>query len=77
MELDPMTAEILKANLTVIDMAIDESRAALETEPSSDVAQESLFAALNTKLALLQDTVTLINEMRQGNPEAAAAGPNQ
>ena len=64
MELDPMTAEVLKANLSVIDMAIDESRAALRTEPSSDVAQESLFSALNTKLALLQNTVTLINEMR-------------
>jgi len=64
MELDPMTAEILKANLTVIDMAIDESRAALQTEPSSDVAQESLFAALNSKVALLQNTVALINEMR-------------
>ncbi len=64
MELDPITAEVLKANLSVIDMAIDESRAALQTEPSSDVAQESLFAALNTKLALLQNTVALINEMR-------------
>ena len=76
MELDPMTAEVLKANLTVIDMAIDESRAALQTEPSSDVAQESLFTALNTKLALLQDTVALINEMRQSGPDEAAAGPN-
>ncbi len=65
-ELDPMTAEILKTNLTVIDSAIGESRAALETEPASDVAQQRLFAALNSKLALLQDTITLINEMRQG-----------
>lgn len=72
MELDPMTAEVLKANLSVIDMAIDESRAALQTEPSSDVAQDSLFAALNTKLALLQNTVALINEMRQDNPDGAA-----
>lgn len=76
MELDPMTAEILKVNLTVIDMAIDESRAALQTEPSSDVAQHSLFAALGRKVALLQDTVTLINDMRQ-DPDAAAAGPTQ
>lgn len=64
MELDPMTAEILKVNLSVIDMAIDESRAALETEPSSDVAQHTLFAALDSKVALLRDTVALINEMR-------------
>ena len=64
MELDPMTAEILEVNLTVIDMAIDESRAALETEPSSDVAQQTLFAALDSKVALLQDTVALINQSR-------------
>lgn len=64
MELDPMTAEILEVNLTVIDMAIDESRAALETEPSSGVAQQTLFAALDSKVALLQDTVALINQSR-------------
>jgi anti-sigma factor RsiW len=64
--LDPMTAEILRTNLTVIDGAIGESRAALETEPASDVAQQRLVAALTNKLALLQDTVALINEVRQG-----------
>ncbi len=64
MELDPMTAEVLKVNLSVIDMAIDESPAALQTEPSSDVAQDSLFAALNANRALLHNTVALINEMR-------------
>jgi hypothetical protein len=65
-ELDTRTAQVLQANLTVIDAAIGESRAALETQPASDVAQETLFAALNTKLAILQDTVALINEMRNG-----------
>lgn len=65
-ELDPQTADILKVNLTVIDAAIGESRAALESEPMSDVAQQRLFAALNTKVALLQDTVALIDEMRNG-----------
>lgn len=71
-ELDEQTAGVLQANLTVIDGAIGESRAALLSEPSSDVAQHSLFEALRTKVALLQSTIALINEMRQGNQEGAA-----
>jgi hypothetical protein len=71
-ELDPLTAEVLQANLTVIDDAIGESRAALDTEPGNAVAQESLFDALRGKVALLQDTIALLNEMRQGDQEATA-----
>lgn len=79
-ELDPQTAEVLQANLTVIDAAIGESRAALQTEPSSDVARNSLFEGLRRKVTLLQDTIALINEMRKGNQEGAArivSGLNQ
>ena len=78
--LDMETADVLKANLTVIDGAITESRAALQTEPDNPMAQESLFDALRSKLELLQDVVSLINEMRKGNPEGAArivSGLNQ
>ena len=78
--LDPETADVLKANLTVIDQAIGESRAALKTEPESQLAITSLFEALRSKVALLQDMVALINEMRQGNAEGAAriaSGLNQ
>jgi hypothetical protein len=70
--LDGDTADVLQASLTVIDDAIGESRAALETEPESELAQASLFDALRMKVALLQDTVALINEMRKGNQEGAA-----
>jgi hypothetical protein len=56
----------------VIDEAITESRAALHTEPQSESAQESLFAALRRKVALLQEMLALINEMRKGNQEGAA-----
>ena len=79
-ELDPETADVLQANLTVIDQAIGESRAALQEEPASELAQESLFEALRNKVALLQDAVALINEMRKGNQEGAArivSGLNQ
>ena len=71
-ELDPQTAEVLQANLTVIDAAIGESRAAVQTEPASEVARNSLFEALRRKVTLLQDTIALINEMRKGNQEGAA-----
>jgi anti-sigma factor RsiW len=70
--LDPDTADVLQVNLTAIDTAIVESRAALATQPENDLAIESLFEALRRKLALLQDVVALINEMRKGNPEGAA-----
>ena len=49
-------------------------------EPENDVAQQSLFEALRNKVALLQDTIALINEMRKGNQEGAArivSGLNQ
>jgi anti-sigma factor RsiW len=78
--LDMETADVLQANLTVIDGAISESRAALQTEPNNPTAQDSLFEALRSKLELLQDVVALINEMRKGNPEGAArivSGLNQ
>ncbi|HVG55518.1 MAG TPA: hypothetical protein VM846_13860 [Vicinamibacterales bacterium] len=70
--LDQDTAGVLNAGLTVIDGAISESRAALEAEPQSQSAQESLFAALRRKVSLLQDTVALINEMRNGNQDGSA-----
>jgi hypothetical protein len=62
----------MNAGLTVIDDAIVESRAALRSEPQSESAQESLFAALRRKVALLQEMVALINEMRGGDQESAA-----
>jgi anti-sigma-K factor RskA len=78
--LDTPTVEVVQANLAVLDKAIGDSREALQTDPSNDVAQESLFDALRSKVALLQDTIALINEMRKGNQEGAArimSGMNQ
>jgi anti-sigma factor RsiW len=70
-ELDPQVAAVLNKNLTVIDQAISESRAALKAQPASTNAQEGLFDALRSKVALLQQTVELINEMRKGNQAEA------
>jgi anti-sigma factor RsiW len=69
--LDPQVAAVLQKNLSVIDQAIGESRAALQQQPASADAQESLFDAMRSKVALLQQTVELINEMRKGNQAEA------
>ena len=71
-ELDPRTADTLQANLAVVDQAINESRAALRTQPNSEPAQQSLLASFKAKIGLLQETVALINEMRKGNEAGAA-----
>jgi putative zinc finger protein len=74
--LDDDTAEVLQANLTVIDGAIGESRAALDQQPESTIAQESLVEALRNKVVLLQDTVALINATRPGDTDTIT-GLNQ
>jgi anti-sigma factor RsiW len=71
-ELDPAMAATLQKTLAVVDQAIDESRAAVRSEPTSEPARESLLDNFATKVALLQDTVALINEMRKGNDAGAA-----
>jgi hypothetical protein len=70
--LDPQTASTLQRNLSVIDQAISESRAAVHAQPNSEPAQASLLDNFRTKVGLLQDTVALINEMRKGNDAGAA-----
>jgi hypothetical protein len=69
--LDPEIAAVLRQNLTVIEDAIVESRAAALAEPANQAAGESLLAALRQKVSLLQNTVLLINEIRKGEGEGA------
>jgi anti-sigma factor RsiW len=70
--LDPDVMAKLHTNLDVIDKAINESRAALVAQPNSRVAQQSLFDAFRRKVALLQDTIALMNELRKGDQAGAA-----
>ena len=70
--LDPDVMAALHRNLGVIDKAINESRAALVAQPTSRVAQQSLFDAFRRKVALLQDTIALMNELRKGDQAGAA-----
>jgi hypothetical protein len=75
--LDPDTRAVLQANLAVIDHAIKESRAALSTEPTSALAQESLLDALDTKVALLQDTVALGGEIGAQSTDASSGAAEE
>jgi hypothetical protein len=70
--LDPELAATLQKNLGVIDQAIKESRTAIKSQPASALAQDSLFEALRRKVALLEDTITLISVMRQGDEAGTA-----
>ena len=70
--LDPQLAAVLQRNIGVTDQAIADSRAAVRTQPTSEVAQASLFEALQRKVSLLRDTIALINEMRKGDQAGAA-----
>jgi anti-sigma factor RsiW len=65
-------AATLDRNLAILDQAIAESSAALQQEPQNVAARNSLFDALQRKIALLHGTITLMNEMRKGNAAGAA-----
>lgn len=62
----------LQVSLKQTDKYIAESRAALVTEPQSDPARDSLFAALRKKVEILQQTVALMGAMQRGDRETTA-----
>jgi len=70
--MDPELAAAIRQNVDLIDRAIAESRTALVDDPTSQPVRDSLFEALRRKVAVLQSTVQLINEMRQGDEQGAA-----
>lgn len=57
-----MVAEEIAQSLGTIDRAIGDTRAALQKEPGSLVAQASLLEALRMKVSLLRETVSLIGD---------------
>lgn len=72
---DPKIAGVLREQLEIADRAIAESRRAMESDPASQPARDSLLAAFRRKVDVLQATVALMNEMRQGNVDNVAASP--
>jgi anti-sigma factor RsiW len=67
------TVQTLEQNLQILDQAINESSSALKQDPQNVAARNSLFDALQRKISVLQDTMTLLNEMRKGSAAGAAA----
>jgi anti-sigma factor RsiW len=69
---DPKTAAALQKNLLVMNEAINETRKALVADPQSAPARASLYEVLKQKIQFLQDTIALMNELRQGDAVGAA-----
>jgi len=69
---DPKTAAAMQKNLQVMNEAISETRKALDADPQSAPARASLYEVLKQKIQFLQDTIALMNEMRQGDAAGAA-----
>ena len=57
--LDPSTIAIIERNLTIIDAAIEQSRAALMKDPASRLLGEQLTHALDKKVELLRTAAML------------------
>jgi Putative zinc-finger len=70
--LPKQVTDTLDQNLKILNQAIAESSDAVQKEPQNVAARESLFEALQRKISLLQDTITLMNEMRKGNAAGVA-----
>ena len=66
--MDPALAAKLQKNLDVLDRAIADSRSALAGNPDSVPARDSLLEAMQRKVAVLQQTVAVISEIRTGEP---------
>jgi hypothetical protein len=68
--LDPAVAQVVERNLALIDQAIADSRTALQGQPGSLVAQESLFDAYRRKVSLLQDLIAMASDARRTGSDA-------
>jgi len=66
--LDPHVAAALRHDLSLVDAAIEQSRAALQSDPDSAEARDSLSDALQRKVTVLQATASAISETPQGAP---------
>jgi hypothetical protein len=66
------TRAMFEESRAIIDEAVVRATAVQQEEPTNELAQQSLFEALRSKLSLLQEMLALINEMRKGNQEGTA-----
>jgi anti-sigma factor ChrR (cupin superfamily) len=66
------TRAMFEEQLAITDELVVRATAVQQEEPSNELAQQSLFEALRSKLGLLQEMLALVNEMRKGNQEGTA-----
>ena len=71
-DLDPETLKTLQKEMLVMNKALAETRAAIRTDPQSAAARQSFYDVLKQKIQFLQDTIALMNKMRQGDAAGAA-----
>lgn len=71
--IEPATQASLLAESDALDRAIADSRRAVAENPDSEPARLGLFEALHRKIAMLQATMSLINEMQQNQPTDGAS----
>lgn len=69
---DPKTAMALQKPLLVMNEAMNEARKALDVDPQSAPARATFYEVLRQKIQFLQETIALMNEMRQGDAAGAA-----
>jgi hypothetical protein len=58
-QLNPSTAAIVEHNLRIIDSAIEQSKRALQTDPSNSMLSDQLTHALDKKVGLLRRAAML------------------
>jgi len=65
--LEPKLAATLHSDLSAIDAAIAQSRAAVTADPTDPSARDSLSESLQRKVTVLQATAAVISETPQGD----------
>ena len=70
--IDPRAAAELQKTKLVMNQSIAETQKALEADPQNASALSSLYALMKQKMQFIQDTLALMNAMRQGDAAGAA-----
>ena len=68
----PETVKVLQQNYLIMTDAMEKSSKVLVSDPENTVVRESFYDLLRQKIRFLQDTIALMNEMRQGDAAGAA-----
>ena len=69
---DPETTAALENSLQAVNQSVKDVSARLNADPQDIAAQQSFYETLKQKIQFLQNTITLMNEMRQGDAAGAA-----